>query len=117
TEIISTDEGTPKITLEGKKYKKDSTEDFSIDVKDNKLMVKQKNSRHKLINFDFFQPSLSLKIHLPKKQYEALHVSGSNGKIDMKHIQANHIKLRSGNGVVNISQVSGDTIDASTSNG
>lgn len=117
TEVISTDKDTSKITLEGKKYKNDSTEDFSIDVEDNKLIVKQKDTRHHLINFDFFQPSLSLKIHLPKKQYEALYVSGSNGRIDMKQIQADHIKLQSGNGVVNLSQVSGETIDASTSNG
>lgn len=116
-EVMPTDANTSEIVLEGKQYKKDNHENLSVDVKNNKLAVKLKNDRHQWINFDFFHPTVSLKVYVPQKQYATLHVSGDNGKIDVQQIKSDHIDLQSDNGTVDLRQVSGETIQASTGNG
>lgn len=115
-EIMPTDANTSKIVLEGKQYKKDNNENLSVDVKNDKLSVKLKN-QYQLINFDFFHPTVSLKVYVPQKQYTTLHVSGDNGKIDVQQIKADHIDLHSDNGIVDLRQVSGETVKATTGNG
>lgn len=116
-EIMPADEKTAKIVLDGQRYKKDKNSDFSVDVENDTLSVKHQDSRRQLINFDFFQPTVSLNVYLPQNQYGELLVSGDNGKIDARDIQADDIDVHTGNGLINLHQVSGETVKADTDNG
>lgn len=116
-EILPTDEETATVVLKGKKYKKEENNHFSVDVENDTLSVKQSNLKQQMINFDFFQPWISMKIYIPKKQYAELLVSNDNGKIDVRDIKADQIDVQTGNGIINLDQVSGDTVKADTDNG
>src|SRR5699024_10506526 len=102
--IMPTNADDSKIVLDGKQYKKGSNNGYSVNVEDDKLLVKLKNDQHQLINFDFFHPAVTLKVYVPQKQYDDLHVSTDNGKIDVQQIKADHIDLHSDNGIVDLRQ-------------
>ncbi|MEW9677101.1 DUF4097 family beta strand repeat-containing protein [Lentibacillus sp. L22] len=114
--IIPTDDKTSKVTLNGKQYKNRNYQ-FAAHVKNEKLSVKLKNNRHKLFNFDFLSPSVTLTVYIPQKQYASLDVSTGNGGININHIQSKEMNAITSNGRINMNDLAGSALIAETDNG
>lgn len=112
-ELLSTSEQTGKVELTGN----DSNYVLTTDVKDNTLSIAVKYNQRKYFNFNFFHESLSLKVYVPEKQYEALQIRSNNGRITVDSIQAKDAKVRSDNGRLTINNVEGTTVTTQTNNG
>lgn len=114
--VISTDDETSEVELTGKRSKS-SKNKFSVDMVDGELSIKLKDEHWKLFSFDFFSPSLLLKVYVPEKQYSSLKISSDNGKVNVDHLNAKEIHLSSSNGQLEVNDLSGLKLVGEVDNG
>ncbi|WP_078380017.1 DUF4097 family beta strand repeat-containing protein [Sutcliffiella halmapala] len=112
-ELLPTSELAAKVELTGN----DSNHVLTTEVKDNTLSIQVNYNQKKYFNFNFFDESLSLKVYVPEKQYEALQIRSNNGRITVDNIHAKDTKIKSDNGRLVISNVEGTTVTTETNNG
>ncbi|WP_088051329.1 DUF4097 family beta strand repeat-containing protein [Virgibacillus dakarensis] len=115
-EFIATDDSEPRAELTGKRLK-NGTEKFTVDVTNHILSIKLADEQRELFSFDFFSPSLTLKVYVPEKQYHSLIVSNDNGKIFVNHVNADEINAVTSNGRLEFNEITGSKLNAKTSNG
>lgn len=115
-EIISTEDDISKVELTGKQSKS-SKNKFTVDVVNGELTIKLKDQHWKFFSFDFFSPSLLLKVYVPEKQYNSLKISSDNGKINMDHLNAKEIHVSSSNGQLEMNDLSGLKLVGEVDNG
>lgn len=112
-ELIPTSEPQAKVALTGN----DSNYILTTDVKEDTLTINIKYNQRKYFNFNFFEESLTLKVSVPEKLYETLHIKSNNGRINVDSIQAKNTNVNSDNGRIELSNIEGNTVTTETSNG
>lgn len=115
-EVNSTDDETSGVELTGKRSKSVKSK-FSAEVVNGELSIKLKDEHWKLFSFDFFSPSLLLKVYVPEQQYRSLKISSDNGKINVDHLNAKEIYLSSSNGQLEMNDLSGLKLVGEVDNG
>lgn len=109
-DVLPSKESEIKVELTGTQSTQ-NTKEFETNVKDDTLQVVLKDKRWHIFDFGSFLTSLELRVYVPEKEYEALQVESSNGRITAKGVHVNNIELKTDNG-----RIDGEDLTASTTN-
>jgi DUF4097 and DUF4098 domain-containing protein YvlB len=115
-EIIPTNDSKIKIKVFGRKSP-DIKQIFSANVEGKTLAIKLKEKQEKIFNFDFFPISFSLKVYVPKKQYESMQINNDNGLVKMGRLNVKNIKASTNNGQIDFNHVNATNVDVHSDNG
>jgi DUF4097 and DUF4098 domain-containing protein YvlB len=94
-----------------------SNDKLDAAVEKSTLKIEVGNKRKKLFSFDFTAALLTLKVLVPEKEYEALQIESSNGRVQLTGITAKDILTRTDNGNISMQDVKTSTITAGAGNG
>jgi DUF4097 and DUF4098 domain-containing protein YvlB len=114
--IVPTKDSVATVEYSGK-TKKNKRFIFEADVKGDTLSVQFKEKRKWFIHFGFSSLDLTLKVHLPEKQYDRLLVETDNGRIIAEQLQAKDITLETDNGRIELKHVDAKAVNVKSDNG
>jgi DUF4097 and DUF4098 domain-containing protein YvlB len=112
-EVMPSDDSQARVELTGS----DSNYRLSADVEDSILKVDVGYRQKKLFNFDFTAALLSLKVYVPRKEYESLQIESGNGRVHATDLQINNIKVETDNGHIKLKDLESTAITAEADNG
>lgn len=115
-EVVPTNEDTTKVEWIGN-GRNDSSYRFDAVINDGILQVEAKEKILQFFNFDFFKKSTTLKIHLPEQEYEVLDVKTGNGKIEITDMTANKLLAKSENGMMTFNNLHTQQANFQSDNG
>ncbi|MED4045332.1 DUF4097 family beta strand repeat-containing protein [Priestia aryabhattai] len=107
-----------KVTLKGE-TSPNIKRDFTTDVKNSTLFISYNEQQRSWVNFDIVSvlKPLSINVYLPKKQYNSLKVSSSNGYVSVKKLLAEDVSIRANNGRVELEDIDSQNLTTSVHNG
>ncbi|MGX4668043.1 DUF4097 family beta strand repeat-containing protein [Cerasibacillus sp. JNUCC 74] len=114
--IVPTKEAEIKIELKGKSNEPDRKH-LNIDKQGGTLTIQKKREHFKKFVFFERSDSLTLTVHLPKKEYESIQVEVNNGSIKADHITVKNMKVSGDNGKIFLRDVKTDQTNVGTTNG
>lgn len=94
-----------------------NNEDLNVKRDNDTLKIDLGGRKWRLFNIDSFFNDMTLTIHVPEKQYDALHVNTGNGNISAKEIDADDVELETANGRVTGEDLETTNFSADTDNG
>ncbi|MEK3889101.1 DUF4097 family beta strand repeat-containing protein [Bacillus sp. FSL K6-3431] len=112
-EIVPTKDSTTTVELSGKAKKYT----FEANVEGNTLDIILKEKQWKLVHFDFFSTSLSLKVFVPEKQYDAIQIENNNGRVQAENLEAKEMDVETDNGRIELKNIESSTVKAEANNG
>lgn len=115
-EIIPTNGSITKVELRGKKSAYEDEKLFA-QVQGKTLVVRLLDHQRKFYSFDFLYKPLSLKLFVPKKQYETLQVSCDNGEIVAGQFNTKTINARTNNGKIQLTNIPSTSVNVDSDNG
>lgn len=116
-EVVPTTGSKAKIELTGKETEANNYQ-LTTEIKGSTLMIHLKSKWHfQLINISDIFTKLNLKVSLPKKQYNALHINNNNGRVHLENMEAKDLKASTDNGVIELNNIQSKQVNVSSSNG
>lgn len=115
-DVLPTEENDISVALNGTKSI-NNNENLNVKINNHTLKVDLGGRKWRLFDFDSFFNDMSLTIHVPEKQYDALHVNSGNGDITAKEIEADDVELETSNGRVTGENLKTSAFSADTDNG
>lgn len=95
----------------------DITDNISVTVKEASLAIVHKDKKQKFFSVDFVTRPTIVKVHVPQKNYDTLHIQSDNGTIDVKDFNADFITLDSDNGKIKATSLKSTTLRVHANNG
>ncbi|MFJ7936250.1 DUF4097 family beta strand repeat-containing protein [Sporosarcina sp. NPDC096371] len=95
----------------------DVTDDVSVTVKDDSLSIVHKDKIQKLVSVNFGTKPTIVKVHVPQKNYNNLHIQSDNGTIDVKDLNTDTMTLESDNGKIKAASLISTTLKIQANNG
>ncbi|WP_141432117.1 DUF4097 family beta strand repeat-containing protein [Bacillus sp. 03113] len=115
-EIVPTKDPVTKVELSGK-GSKNTKQAFTANAEGNKLIIKLKEEHFKLFSFDFLTKSLTVKVSLPEKQYEAMEIDNDNGHVEVEDLEIKNLNAETNNGHVELKNILSDNVEVESDNG
>lgn len=106
-EIISTNEKLFTLEWVGDQSK---LKQFKAYKKTSTFVVKIKSKRQNLFSRFFYSHISFLKVYVPEKVYQSLHLEADKGDIDLTNLHSDNVKIISDNGKVNLTDVDGKLV-------
>ncbi|MCD7034259.1 DUF4097 domain-containing protein [Metabacillus sp. GX 13764] len=116
-EILPTTGPDIQISLKGK-VKSKVKNPLGTTVEGHQLTIKENTNTDPFFNlsFDFYEPK-SIKVLLPKKDYQSFSIENDNGNVSLKDASISSIHARTNNGQISLSALSAKETDAEADNG
>lgn len=115
-DVRSTTENDIFVALTGTKSV-NNQENLNVKIDDHALKIDLGGRKWRLFDIDSIFNDMTLTIHVPEKQYDALHVNSGNGDITAKEIDADDVELETSNGRVTGEDLKSSAFSAHTKNG
>ncbi|NGP46224.1 DUF4097 domain-containing protein [Bacillaceae bacterium SIJ1] len=115
--IVPGDTDQMRIKLVGKvaDYQQD---DFQVEERQGTLSVKfNKKLKRRFKWFGHSGDTLALTVYFPEKQFDSIHVSNANGKLEAEQLRVNELKAVTTNGKVVIRETKAATVHMKLANG
>jgi len=86
-------------------------------LEDNTLSIMVKSKGLRFFSIDLLSFSQSIDVAIPERLYDSITVNTNNGRIDVEHLQINHLDAKTDNGRISVSNVMTETSNVRSSNG
>lgn len=112
-EVLPTEQSSLKVKV----FAEGRYDRLLSEVKGDALSIQVKDKKDRFINFNFFDAGTSLKVYMPKKQYDSLDIKSHNGTVSLNNFHVDQAKVEADNGKIELQDINARMIDAETNNG